>query len=199
MRSSLLRSQNLPRGKSVKSVCGHRYSGIVKQLVVGSVVLWDADLIILWMLKHRTIHKRIIDLFCFAKRRWICSLRNDISCKDRKVGTAHLTLGLGKAEVMWVMKCLILCCFVFLAAVLIAAGDRKKLKKEKEEAGYEHWQLVGFLLCMWAGGRYTSLWTSQQSPVSCLWLWALTHSAPLVGCQTNGDTLNPDPCDGQWG
>lgn len=49
---------------------------------------------------------------------------------------AHLIAGLGKAEVMRVMKCLR--CFVFLAVVLIAGGERKKLKKEKEEAGFEH-------------------------------------------------------------
>lgn len=90
------------------------------------------------MPKHRTIENRLINSSCFARRKRICSFRGDISCNGTKVETAHLIAGLGKAEVMRVMKCLSLCCFVFLAVVLVAGGERKKLKEETEEAGFEH-------------------------------------------------------------
>lgn len=80
-----------------------------------------------------------MNLSCFAKRKRICSFRGDIfRAMVQRWRHAHLIAGLGKAEVMRVMKCLGLRRFVFLAVVLIAGGERKKLKKEKEEAGFEH-------------------------------------------------------------
>lgn len=167
MHSSLLRSHNFPRGRVSKV-----FVDIITQ-ASSSSLLWTV--LCLWILKDKTTDDRIIKpvLPCEKKED---DIRDDIWWKYTKVGTANLMVGLGKTEVMWVVKCLVLS-FLLLSSLQV---EWKKLKKEYRG---RVWALtVGGFSIMYEGRwACTSLRTSQRSPVSCLWLWALTHSVRLVG------------------
>ncbi len=128
--------------ENVKIVCPQQAAWRCLSNHVQRIGFWNADLSILWMPKHRAIDNRMTDLSWFVKRKMICSSR-DIRAKIQRW---RLWGNVSDEMSYSVLFCLTCCC------PHCRWRERKKLKKEKEEAGV--WALtVGGFSIMYVGRR----------------------------------------------